>query len=1395
RNGDFSGWNNNYRIAFGNEIGASRPWLGTLHLAAVYSRALSQEQVEQNFNASHAIDVAPMSTQGCGEENCFVNGFGENERVLWFPSLPNGVHNLFKFDADGGHFEVFDDGTAHLYGNTINMEQPEYGWAIDVWLKDRMDWDEWSALGREWKGSPSIVGDLYETWDYFIMDPDKENMLTGLGDYEGSLLDLTHRPSNYNYGFQLGLAANDQNAEQGMSCWFNYTGNINGEEVDGNGDFNLEGGCTDQSALECLVDVEVSCEQGDYSPEITGLPEVLCGADYSIDFTDEVISDDCPLIIERTFTVTFENGSIATCSHQITLVDESVPVFVNAPSDIYVSCSQVPEPAIEVTDECGFGDVVWSSTETEFSGSCLSTIQRVYTAVDACGNEIEHTQYIHLQDNVPPVFMNSPENITLSCGEDIPEFSPMVIDDCGEPVLVVALDTTQVGCELQLLQTWTANDACGGVSSISRTISFIDDQGPVLGDAVQNVTVECNELPSNELNFSDNCSEVSVLFTEDQIGEGCNYILERTWIASDACGNSTLVLQEIAVEDTTPPVFTDMDAEIAIDCENVDALQHPGVTDNCSLLNSEYSQVVVDSDQGCYALERTWTAIDACGNEASLMQLVHVMDETAPVLMDLPTSGVVSCEELNAESFAFAMDNCDESPELTIAEEITESGCEYTIARTYTATDRCGNSVSETVVLEYTDVQSLEIQGASEVFVECSELQSDDQIVILDDCPAMATVSYTDEVLSAEGCQRTVLRTWVGSDACGEAVPFTQTIHISDNTPPVFTYIPDDLSVSCSDPLPVQEPIVEDFCGEVNLQLIETLSGSPCNQVLSRTWIATDDCGNQASIEQRVFIVDDEAPMISGDFSDQFLTCSDEVPALIETTVTDNCDQNPEAVWTEVLEPGTCAGDYVLNRTLTATDACGNTSAMSYQVIVQDNEAPIFDQELNELFVNCGMIPDPVVVTASDNCGEVIIDYSETSESGGCPSFTRIWTATDQCGNVNQLFQVVNVEDSEPPVFEDFPSNVDVSCTAIPDMPEPEVSDNCDEDVAVTLNESIIGSGCEFTIIRTWIASDDCGNTSIFSQSINVVDESDPVFVDAPNAVDIECSQLDNYPYPNVFDDCDQTVNITSEDEVLGSGCTYDVARTYTAYDLCGNSASHTILFHVTDTEGPSINGVPANTSVSCSEVPDANEVIVTDSCSEATWEVNDVVIGEGCSYIINRSYIAEDACGNQTGVTQLIYVEDQDAPVVTLSNEVLIIDCNDEWPAIEQPIVSDDCSEEVTLTNSSYIETTDCGEVMHVIWSANDDCGNGATLAQQIRREDIEAPQFDTELSDIHTNCTQIPAVVLPTASDDCSEVTVSMNEQVIFGACPYEVRRTFTATDNCGNSSEMVQSVWVTD
>lgn len=57
--GNFSNWNSAYKIGVANEFNASRPWLGTLHMAAIYGRALSMTEVELNFAAGPEGTPAP----------------------------------------------------------------------------------------------------------------------------------------------------------------------------------------------------------------------------------------------------------------------------------------------------------------------------------------------------------------------------------------------------------------------------------------------------------------------------------------------------------------------------------------------------------------------------------------------------------------------------------------------------------------------------------------------------------------------------------------------------------------------------------------------------------------------------------------------------------------------------------------------------------------------------------------------------------------------------------------------------------------------------------------------------------------------------------------------------------------------------------------------------------------------------------------------------------------------------------------------------------------------------------------------------------------------------------------------------------------------------------------
>jgi hypothetical protein len=1657
RTGALSNWNSGYSLTLANESGADRPWTGTYHLVALYGKALSAAEVEQNYAAGSSFPSPDISDALCEEQVCWVDGFGIDRRALWLPNLPDGVDHRFMFDEEGGGFDVFDDGRVHIYGHCINMFTPGYGFYVDFWFKDKKSWEEWSALGRGWKGDPNIVGDLYETWDYYIMDDEEENVLIGTGLFEGSLLHVTHRPSDYYYGLQIGMAANDQNAEPGMSCWFDYTGQINGEAVAHHGDINLEGSCNDIHVVQCPIDLEVSCEDGVYTPEIAGEPVIFCNEEYTLTYEDEILSEECPIIVHRTWTATSANGNVAQCDQTITVVDdeapvigdlplvisdcdvetvvndyvndnctdqvsisyetsdpvpvngddcdpgqlrtqtiggwgttpsgnnpgtylaanfaaafpngltigcdntltltspeaiqeflpsgtsptalpdgdmldpggaynnvfaaqlvgltlsvgfdnydpdfgasefaleqgvlasgpfagwtveqllteanaaiggcesafsfseisgaltgvnenyvdgtqdngfidcglpfdcalelgvvitatdacgntatseqvvyiidESAPVITEFPENLTVECGEAPEPVIAFDDGCSTPFVEVTVEEDYFSGPCAPALERTFILTDPCGNTTTHTQIITFTDTTPPQILNEPSDLVLPCGAEIPDFVPEYTDNCGDAIVDFDEQSEPIECGFLITRSWSVTDACGNSATIDQQILLQDNEGPQPLEVPVDITVNCENIPPiSEVAFVDACSTVlGVNTSEEQVGEGCDYVLVRTWEATDACGNVTIVEQTINVIDDEAPEFVSVPQDMVLECGAEAPDANPVVMDNCSSVELSLEETIEANGADCQTITRVWTATDACGNTSTATQTVVFEDTEAPIFLNAPAAEASGCEALYEVPEVSAVDNCDGNVEVSYDEDLQTADCVLTLTRTWTAMDECGNVSTAQQVVTATDEQAPAITGQSEVSIECTQFTADFLINVTDDCAFGLEISFEDELIAGQSnaCERTILRVWFAQDACGNVATFEQTIHLTDETAPVFADTATEFILSCNDEADSSEPEVSDACGEVFLSLDSEYIDSECGPQLIKTWTATDDCGNSSTLQQTFTFVDEEAPTFGAIPADLVVQCTDPVPAAESVVAFDNCS-TPDISFDEELIPGFCPESYTLVRTWTATDACGNTASVSQTIEVRDDEAPVFDFLPEDITADCGTVPEPPAMTATDNCSAVTITYEENVAAGGCPNIFRTWTATDACGNSASYTQNVFIQDVEPPLLTGIPDNTTATCNSIPDMPEPEVSDNCDEDVAVTFNESIVGSGCEFTIIRTWIASDDCGNNTIVSQSITVQDTDAPVFMDFPAEMTVECSNLDAIPLPDVTDDCSNVVTVTFEDQPQGEGCEYDIIRTYTATDQCGHQSSFDVTIHVFDATAPVISGVGPNNFADCSSVPAPDNAVATDACGNGVnVEVVETIIEqEGCDYIINRTYIATDDCGNGTALTQLIYVSDMQQPVLIGVPENITVDCDEDIPGAPNVGVNDNCSEGLTVNFFEFTETNGCEEIVTRTWSATDDCGNTVTATRTVTRTDLSAPVIADVPADTTVSCEAIPAVTMPTATDNCSaNVALTVEDVVLDGACPYEIHRTFIAIDDCGNQSIAVQVITVVD
>jgi hypothetical protein len=208
---------------------------------------------------SGAAEVENFASQtGDIETECVVStAFGPGaDWAVWLPVLSSdGVTSgaNFVFDANGGQFDQFIDGTAHIYGTVVNTLNTNEIFVVDLWLNNKTDWATWSGLGRNYKNDLGLAcaTNNFINWDYYEM-VGGFSTLTGAGDLAGDVLYLYHMPADYYFGFQLGTGANNKNCNFGLSGWFSYDGFVDGEAIEGHGDVNVDAQCQPGGDTDCI---------------------------------------------------------------------------------------------------------------------------------------------------------------------------------------------------------------------------------------------------------------------------------------------------------------------------------------------------------------------------------------------------------------------------------------------------------------------------------------------------------------------------------------------------------------------------------------------------------------------------------------------------------------------------------------------------------------------------------------------------------------------------------------------------------------------------------------------------------------------------------------------------------------------------------------------------------------------------------------------------------------------------------------------------------------------------------------------------------------------------------------------------------------------------------------
>jgi hypothetical protein len=824
-----------------------------------------------------------------------------------------------------------------------------------------------------------------------------------------------------------------------------------------------------------------------------------------------------------------------------------------------------------------------------------------------------------------------------------------------------------------LTRKWEAADECGNADTCTQVITVEDTTAPSFVDCPADITVECNAIPTPASpSATDNCdASVAVSYLGQVSTPGAcpqSYMLTRKWEASDNCGNKDTCTQIITVQDTTPPSFVDCPADITVECNAIPTAVSPSATDNCGAVTVTYLGEV-STPGACpnsYTLTRKWEAADECGNADTCTQVITVEDTTAPSFVDCPADITVECNAIPAPASPTATDNCGAATVTYLGETMNAGNCPYTLTRKWEAVDACGNADTCTQIITVQDTQAPVCENVpTDVTVECSNIPGVGTPGAVDNCDPNPTVTYLGEVITPGACPQsyTITRSWEAKDGCGNADTCSQTITVVDTTAPIFVDCPADITVEC-DAIPTPaSPSATDNCGAVTVTYLgETSTPGACPQSynLTRKWEAADECGNADTCTQVITVEDTTPPVIGTCPQDATVEC-DNIPAVGSPNgITDNCDPSPSLIYLgETTVAGACPNSYSLIRKWIAVDACGNESDTCTQTItVVDTTAPIFVDCPADATVSCDNIPtvtDPKAVDSCDN-NPTVTFLGEEVVNGSCPYFIiRRWEAKDACGNADTCEQTLTVIDNIAPVIDSCPANITVECGNVPSAATVTASDNCTTNPPVTyLGESSAPGACpqSYTLVRKWVAHDNCGNSSdTCVQVITVLDTMPPTINDCPANATVQCNAV---PLPsgpsNITDNCDPNPQVTFLGEITTAGScpqSYTLLRKWIAIDACGNkSDTCRQVITVIDTIKPYFVNCPSNATVQCNAIPAPATPMAADTCDPDPVEtyLGETVTPGSCPshYTLTRKWIATDACGNKSDTCrQVITVTD----------------------------------------------------------------------------------------------------------------------------------------------------------
>ena len=307
----------------------------------------------------------------------------------------------------------------------------------------------------------------------------------------------------------------------------------------------------------------------------------------------------------------------------------------------------------------------------------------------------------------------------------------------------------------------------------------------------KDITLSCEDtIPAVTMPTVTGGCNPKITYKEEKTNGGCSskHIIKRVFTVTDDCNQSLTHTQLIKVVDNTAPVFTrSLPQNITIEeGDAVPAQITLTASDNCGTATVTSSKSEEKTNGKVSKIIYKWTAKDSCGNETIHTQIITIKPKTVQPLQflanTLPANIHLACGSSIPNAVNPSVQGGCSPVSISHSDRRTNGQCSnnFTIERTYTAKDNCGNSISHVQIIKVEDTTAptfVESLPQNITIEEDDAVPAQITLTASDNC-GTATVTSSKSEEKTNGKVSKITYKWTAKDSCGNETTHTQIITI-----------------------------------------------------------------------------------------------------------------------------------------------------------------------------------------------------------------------------------------------------------------------------------------------------------------------------------------------------------------------------------------------------------------------------------------------------------------------------------------------------------------------------------------------------------------------------------------------------------------------------------------